>query len=107
MSMTITFNGSQGTQGTQGNEGSSGGSKAEELQSRFDDIKSQPDGAQKTQDLKDLKKDVDSELKNEESKQGGGNEDMMKALMQLLQMIMQMLQKGQSGAGEEEESETP
>ncbi|HET7863280.1 MAG TPA: hypothetical protein VFL86_02635 [Burkholderiaceae bacterium] len=100
MSMSIQLNsGAQGAQGVQGGAGAGGGGKAEELQGKFDALKDKPDGAEKTQGLKDLKKDVDDAMKNEEKKEGGGDQKKLDQLMKLLEMIMQMLQ--QAGGGGE------
>lgn len=96
MSMSVSFN-TQSAQST--STDNSGANKTSELENKFNDLKDKPDGAEKSQGLKDLKKEVDDELKNEEKKPGGGDDDKMKKLLELLQMIMQMLQGGGGGEG--------
>lgn len=97
MTMSISFGGAQSTQSTTNDNPA--GSKATEFENKFNELKDKPDGAEKTQGLKDLKQAVDDELKNEEKKPGGGDDKMMDMLMKLLQMIMQMLQGGGGGGG--------
>lgn len=102
MNITIQLGGPQANpQG--GNEG------PQSFQPRFDSAKERLDNnkgdSEALKDLRNLKKDVDSTLRNEQSKECGGNMSMQEMLEKLLSMIMQLLQQVLGGGDEEGEGD--
>ncbi len=100
MTVSITMGGTQGA-----GSGDNGGFQG--LQLRFDNSKERLDNNQADQgalqDLRNLKKDVDSALQKETAKENSGEAKMQDMLEELLQMVMDLLQ--QVMGGDEEEGE--
>ncbi len=93
-----------------GNGGQPPGGEVQALQIRFDDAKARLDknkgDSEALQDLRNLKKDVDSTLRKETAKECGGSSSKQEQLAQLLDMILQVLQQvmgGEEGCGGEGE----
>lgn len=102
MNITIQLGGPQANpQG--GNEG------PQSFQPRFDSAKERLDNnkgdSEALKDLRNLKKDVDSTLRNEQSKECGGNMSQQEMMEKLLGMIMQLLQQVLGGGDEEGEGD--
>lgn len=99
MNVSITLGGPQG-----GGSGDNGGIQG--MQLRFDNSKERLDNNQgdqgALQDLRNLKKDVDSALQKETAKENSGEAKMQDMLEQLLQMVMDLLQQVMGGDEEEE-----
>jgi hypothetical protein len=99
MNVSITMGGSPGA-----GSGDNGGIQG--MQLRFDNSKERLDNNQgdqgALQDLRTLKKDVDSALQKETAKENSGEAKMQDMLEQLLQMIMDLLQQVIGGDEEEE-----
>lgn len=95
MNITIQMGGPQGGPPGANNGGFEG------LQLRFNDSKDKLDndkGDQNAlQDLRNLKKDVDSALQKETAKENSGEAKMQDMLEQLLQMVMDLLQEIMGG----------
>ncbi len=85
----------------QGNASGAINGGLEGLQGRFNDSKdklSNDKGDQNAlQDLRNLKKDVDSALQKETAKENSGEAKMQDVLEQLLQMVMDLLQEVMGG----------
>jgi hypothetical protein len=100
MNVSITMGGTQGA-----GSGDNGG--VEGMRLSFDNSKEKldnnPGDQGALQDLRTLKKDVDSALQKETAKENSGEAKMQDTLEQLLQMIMDLLQQVIGGDEEEEE----
>jgi hypothetical protein len=102
MNVSITLGNPPG-----GGSGDNGGIQG--MQIRFDNSKERLDNNQgdqgALQDLRNLKKDVDSALQKETARANSGEAKMQDMLAELLEMIMDLLQQVIGGDEEEEEEE--